>query len=57
MLKRILVAVDGSDHAHKALEQALMLTESLKQPTSLIIVHVNPFVSLKHAECPVLTVK
>jgi nucleotide-binding universal stress UspA family protein len=46
MLKRILVAVDGSDHAHKGLEQAVVLAESLKQPASLIIVHVNPSISL-----------
>ncbi|WFR63186.1 universal stress protein [Paenibacillus amylolyticus] len=46
MLKRILVAVDGSDHAHKALEQALTLAESVKQPASLIIVHVNPAISI-----------
>ncbi|WP_339848542.1 universal stress protein [Paenibacillus sp. FSL W7-1088] len=46
MLKRILVAVDGSDHAHKALEQAVDLAESLKQPASLMIVHVNPSISL-----------
>ncbi|QOS76756.1 universal stress protein [Paenibacillus sp. JNUCC31] len=46
MLKQILVAVDGSDHAHKALEQAVDLAESLKQPASLIIIHVNPSISL-----------
>ncbi|PQP83534.1 universal stress protein [Paenibacillus sp. PCH8] len=46
MLKRILVAVDGSDHAHKALEEALNLAESMKQPASLIIMHVNPAISM-----------
>ncbi|MDN4602778.1 universal stress protein [Paenibacillus sp. F6_3S_P_1C] len=46
MLKRILVAVDGSEHAHKALEQAVVLAESMKQPPTLIIVHINPSVSL-----------
>ncbi|MDK8194240.1 universal stress protein [Paenibacillus sp. UMB7766-LJ446] len=46
MLKRILVAVDGSEHANKALEKAVVLAESLKQPASLIIVHVNPSISL-----------
>ena len=46
MLKRILVAVDGSDHAHKALEQALILAEDMKQPASLLIVHVNPAISI-----------
>jgi nucleotide-binding universal stress UspA family protein len=46
MLKRILVAVDGSEHAHKALEQAVVLAESLKEPATLVIVHVNPSISL-----------
>ncbi|MEK4665059.1 universal stress protein [Priestia sp. FSL H7-0729] len=46
MLKRILVAVDGSEHAHKALEQALILAEGMKQPASLLIVHVNPAISI-----------
>ncbi|WP_145326490.1 universal stress protein [Paenibacillus xylanexedens] len=46
MMKRILVAVDGSDHAHKALEQALILAENMKQPASLLIVHVNPSISI-----------
>lgn len=46
MLERIVVAVDGSDHAHKALETAVDLAESLKHPARLIIVHVNPSVSL-----------
>ncbi|WP_339196870.1 universal stress protein [Paenibacillus sp. FSL P4-0176] len=46
MLKRILVAVDGSDHAHKALEQVLILAEDMKQPPSLLIVHVNPAISI-----------
>ncbi|APO43745.1 universal stress protein UspA [Paenibacillus xylanexedens] len=46
MLKHILVAVDGSDHAHKALEQALILAENMKQPASLLIVHVNPAISI-----------
>ncbi|MBT2286992.1 universal stress protein [Paenibacillus polymyxa] len=46
MLKRILVAVDGSEHAHKAVEQALILAEDMKQPASLLIVHVNPAISI-----------
>lgn len=46
MLKRILVAVDGSEHAHKALEQALILAENMKHPASLLIVHVNPAISI-----------
>ncbi|SDD93220.1 Nucleotide-binding universal stress protein, UspA family [Paenibacillus sp. CF095] len=46
MLKHILVAVDGSEHAHKALEQALILAEDMKQPASLLIVHVNPTISI-----------
>ncbi|WP_427182356.1 universal stress protein [Paenibacillus sp. TC-CSREp1] len=46
MLKRLLVAVDGSDHANKALEQALMLAEQMKHPVSLTIVHVNPSISI-----------
>ncbi|WP_433750311.1 universal stress protein [Paenibacillus amylolyticus] len=46
MLKRILVAVDGSDHAHQALEQTLTLAEDMKQPASLLIVHVNPAISM-----------
>ncbi|KAA8787136.1 universal stress protein [Paenibacillus amylolyticus] len=46
MLKRILVAVDESDHAKKALEQALMLAEQMKHPVSLTILHVNPSISI-----------
>jgi nucleotide-binding universal stress UspA family protein len=46
MLKRILVAVDESDHAKKALGQALMLAEQMKHPVSLTIVHVNPSFSM-----------
>lgn len=46
MLKRILVAVDESDHANKALEQTLMLVEQMKKTVSLIIVHVNPSISI-----------
>jgi len=46
MLERIVVAVDGSEHAHKALETAVELAESLKHPARLIIVHVNPSVTL-----------
>lgn len=46
MLKRILVAVDESDHAKKALEQALMLAEQMKHPVSLTILHVNPSISM-----------
>ncbi|MCP1136150.1 universal stress protein [Paenibacillus polysaccharolyticus] len=46
MLKRILVAVDESDHAKKALEQALMLAEQMKHPVSLTIMHVNPSISM-----------
>lgn len=46
MLKRILVAVDESDHAKKALEQALMLAEQMKHPVSLTIMHVNPSISI-----------
>ncbi|MFS0873814.1 universal stress protein [Paenibacillus xylanilyticus] len=46
MLEQILVAVDGSDHAHKALQTAVELAESLKHSAKLVIVHVNPSVSL-----------
>lgn len=46
MLERILVAVDESDHAKKALEQALMLAEQMKHPVSLTIMHVNPSISI-----------
>ncbi|MGF9700762.1 MULTISPECIES: universal stress protein [Paenibacillus] len=46
MLEQILVAVDGSDHAHKALQTAVELAESLKHSAKLIIVHVNPSISL-----------
>ncbi|WP_411735753.1 universal stress protein [Paenibacillus sp. M2] len=46
MLKHILVAVDGSEHAHKALEQAMILAEDMKQPASLLIVHINPAISI-----------
>lgn len=53
MLKRILVAVDESDHAKKALEQALMLAEQMKHPVSLAILHVNPSISINE---PVLGV-
>lgn len=46
MLERILAAVDGSNHGNKALEQALMLAEQMKNSVHLTILHVNPSISI-----------
>ncbi|WP_145410784.1 universal stress protein [Paenibacillus xylanexedens] len=46
MIERILVAVDGSDHAHKALEAAVELVEGMQKNPQLLIVHVNPSISI-----------
>lgn len=40
--QRILIAVDGSEHANRALEHAVQLAQSLQSPASLILLHVNP---------------
>ncbi|MEW4371186.1 universal stress protein [Paenibacillus kandeliae] len=40
--QRIAVAVDGSEHASRALEHAVSLVQSLKTPATLTLLHVNP---------------
>ncbi|MEC0369032.1 universal stress protein [Paenibacillus chibensis] len=46
MYNRILVPVDGSTHAERALEAAVTLIQSLKNAPALAVLHVNPSVSI-----------
>lgn len=45
MFKRILVPVDGSDHAIKALQTARKLVMSLPDSASVTVLHVKPQMS------------
>lgn len=40
--QHIAVAVDGSEHARRALEHAVSLVQSLQTPATLTLIHVNP---------------
>ncbi|OBA05157.1 universal stress protein UspA [Paenibacillus polymyxa] len=44
--KHILVAIDGSEHAMKALESAKMLAKQLQGDSHLTVLHVNPALSM-----------
>lgn len=46
MYKRILVPVDGSAHAQRALEAAVSLIQGLKKEPALAVLHVNPSISI-----------
>lgn len=42
IFNKVLVAVDGSEHANRALQQAIELIQALQNKPSLTAVHVNP---------------
>ncbi|MDQ0049364.1 universal stress protein [Paenibacillus polymyxa] len=44
--KQILVAIDGSEHAMKALETAKTLSKQLQGNPHLTVLHVNPALSM-----------
>ncbi|WP_311081364.1 universal stress protein [Paenibacillus polymyxa] len=44
--KHILVAIDGSEHAMRALETAKTLSKQLQGNPHLIVLHVNPALSM-----------
>ncbi|MDY8093505.1 MULTISPECIES: universal stress protein [Paenibacillus] len=44
--KQILVAIDGSEHAMKALETAKTLSKQLQGDPHLTVLHVNPALSM-----------
>ncbi|WP_145024960.1 universal stress protein [Paenibacillus sp. Y412MC10] len=46
MYSRILVPVDGSKHARHALDSAVSLVQSLNTAPELVVLHVNPTVSI-----------
>lgn len=46
MYKKILVAIDGSEHSKKAIREAVTLIENLKTACSLTILHVNQTVPI-----------
>ncbi|GIP27707.1 universal stress protein YxiE [Paenibacillus sp. J23TS9] len=46
MYNRILVPVDGSTHAQRALDAAVALIQSLKNEPELAVLHVNPSISI-----------
>ncbi|AWB43306.1 universal stress protein [Paenibacillus sp. CAA11] len=45
MFTRILVPVDGSDHALHALRTAKTMADQFKEPASILVLHVNPELS------------
>lgn len=46
MYNRILVPLDGSEHASRALEGAVGLIRNLKNAPNLAVLHVNPTISI-----------
>lgn len=46
MYNRILVPLDGSEHASRALEAAVGLIRNLKNAPNLAVLHVNPTISI-----------
>ncbi|MWV43842.1 universal stress protein [Paenibacillus sp. HJL G12] len=46
MYNRILVPVDGSSHADRALEAAVSLIQCLKNQPELAVLHVNPSITI-----------
>lgn len=46
MYNRILVPVDGSSHAQCALDSAVTLIQSMKDKPELLVMHVNPTISI-----------
>lgn len=46
MYEHILVAIDGSEHAMRALETAKTLANHLKGDTRMTVLHVNPALSM-----------
>ncbi|HWO54239.1 universal stress protein [Paenibacillus sp. FSL M7-1455] len=46
MYNRILVPLDGSEHARRALDTAVRLMQSLKNVPELALLHVNPSISI-----------
>jgi nucleotide-binding universal stress UspA family protein len=49
MTMKILVAVDGSAHAVRALRHAIKLSEALKEPAEITLISVHEDTGLQHA--------